>query len=561
MKRLAILSISAALALAVTIRFLAPRGGGEPRKIPDNTRHALFLIAPLERLSPPAPRPPSRTFRPTLSQPAAARSPHAPAREGLRDRPIEGDRAAAPLLASDLIAPYTDTNAGGDSASTDSSVMTFKSTALRGDASARSPAGNASAHDRLIDPVLDEFVFEAGAPTSRRATFDATFEGRVAGGVKARLSQRWSLKATGRIEGRDQPGKNSYENLRLEPGELYARFRARLARVTAGYQKFVWGRLDFESPNDQLSVRDLRRIHDFALLERRLPTPALRTEFFFGGYTLETALLPVFRPARIPDGNDIWSPIRRSTGEVLGVGNLGPLAQNGTFADDRRGFGGGGVRLAHAGGPVDFAFTAQRARSSVPRFELNPIVAAALARGATPAAAIAAAPGATFLGRHPASWSVGADAAAAFGPTTIRGETAYLTNAPITRRNFSFATAPALNSGVAVEHYVHGGDLRLNGQLNVNALLTDENLLDQRTTVFLTGGAAKPFFRDRWEAKLTFNVGLSYDSYAIFSEIIYKGIENNEISFGHYFFDGSPSTFGGFYGDNDMVFLRWRSRY
>ena len=161
----------------------------------------------------------------------------------------------------------------------------------------------------------------------------------------------------------------------------------------------------------------------------------------------------------------------------------------------RGGEGGVGLRLSHAGQGVDYAFTLQQARHSLPYFELNPAVRAALLADPTdPAAAIVAGGGAaTFTGRHPRTTVVGGDIGLVSGAVTWRLEAAWLSDVPVTTRDLRMETVAAVDWAAGVEFYPGDADTRAKLQLTARHLLDAPAVLD-RTDIYALGGELETVF-------------------------------------------------------------------
>ena len=447
----------------------------------------------------------------------------------------------------------------------DSSANSFSFTPPEGISSALTATEAPSSSGGLITATIDDAIIDGGPLVASDAAADAAFLGVLKAGALVNLNPNWQISAKARVEGRYQPGSDDFADIFIEPADVFLRFRNDTARATLGYQKAVWGRLDFDAPNDLLSVTDGRRAREFSLLDRRVSTPAARLELFKGDYKLDVLVTPFFQAARLPEEDDIWSPIDREGGRILGAPTDAPLvsflAANGNFEDDESGFGGGGVRLSHTGRGFDYALTAQGGRPSLPVFELNSAVAAALGTGVSPGVALAAADGPTFVGRHPFTGSFGADASTAFGSVTLRTEAAFLTDAAATRQaDLAVVTGPSVDAGLSLEYLPDGLDLALTTQVNVSHRFDDEITFEPATRLFVNGLISKSFARERWETRLSYNIGVLSEDYYVSPELVFKGFSGSEFSLVYFFFEGEPTSFGGFFDANDMVVLRWRLR-
>ncbi len=416
-----------------------------------------------------------------------------------------------------------------------------------------------------LDVGLRDFRIEYGRLADNKAAgVDASNYLRTTAYLDWKPDNRWEWQLEGRVSAYQQTGKQDFRHTYLETGESFVRYRERHVRVTLGAQKVIWGRVDGIPPTDRLSRADLRRYFLDELPDRRLPVPALRMEWFSGAYKTDIFLVPKFFGAKLPDINSIWSPIDKANGELIGVKStpvLAALIHNGRFSDDTKGAGGGGIRFSRTGRGVDFALTVQRARQSTPYYELNPQLRAALLAGVPLVTAMAATRGPTFTGRHPWSWVVGGDVGTVFEGATWRFELAWLSDIPVTTKDFRYKTLNGVNWTAGVEFFPGGGNARVNLQLVGHHLLNAKNVLDNRSTYLLNGEVEDVFLHGRWRTRLRFMSGLEQKDYYLNPELAYLGWEPNEFYLGYEYFGGAPGTFGGFHKNDKMWMLGWRTSF
>ncbi len=375
---------------------------------------------------------------------------------------------------------------------------------------------------------------------------------------------RWTFRAAGRADGYRQTGAAEWEDADLGPGETYLRFRIDWLRLTFGYQKVLWGRIDEVPPTDGLGVRDLRRFLLDDYVDRRLPAPALRAELFGGPLGLDLVWLPVFRPAVLPERESLWSPVDPRRGRLLGLPAdplLAVLVRAGSFrSEEGGGDGGGGARLEYAGASGDFALTLQRVRRSVPYYELHPDVRAALTSGQPPGTALEAG-SPTFAGRHPWTWLAGGDLALDAAGAVWRAEVGWRGDVPVTTEVLAVDTVPSLDWAAGVELYPGGRASRLSLQVVGRDLLAADEILDRDPVRSLTGTLARPFAHARWRARIRFLAGLDRHEVYLNPELTYRGLEPHSLYLAGHLFEGHPVTPAGFHRGHDLVVLGWRSRF
>jgi hypothetical protein len=414
-----------------------------------------------------------------------------------------------------------------------------------------------------LDVGLDALRVEAGALLSRAQP--AAMSNYLHGAARAQgFFGDFELRLGGRLDAYQQTGAPSFDHARLDYADSFVRYRGEHTRLTVGAQTVTWGRVDEIPPTDRLSVLDLTRgvLDEYA--QRRRAVPALRWERFHDGYKLDLLWIPRFRAAQLPRAESIWHPVDRRRGRLLGLESdplLAELVRGGSFRDENRRAGEGGVRLSGAGRALDYGVTVQRARHSAPYYGLDPAVRAALLAGADPAAALTLAPDGAFTGRHPGTWVLGGDVALAGARATWRAEAAYLSDVPVTTMDLRFTTVAAFEWVAGVEFFPGDRELRVTLQLAGRNLLDAPPVLD-RTRQYLLTGELEDFYRlGRWRGRMRFLLGLDRRDLYVNPEIAYIGGEPHEFYLGLHYFDGAPDTLGGFYRENRMIVAGWRARF
>ena len=388
------------------------------------------------------------------------------------------------------------------------------------------------------------------------------------GSVYARwLSQGpWEAYASARVFAWQQGGDPDFTRAELDYGDTWLRYRGDRLRLTAGAQTVLWGRADEMPPTDRLSVQDVTRFALDDLADRRRSVPALRMEGFHGDFKADLLWVPRFRAAELPHRDSIWHPVNRQRGDLIGIQPdplLSALVMAGGFRDDDEGDGGAGLRLSRAGQGVDYAVSVQRTRHSLPYYELDPAVRAALlADPADPVAAAAAGdPSGTFTGRHPWTTVIGADLGLVSGAVTWRLEAAWLSDVPVTTRDLRMETVEAVDWAAGLEFYPGDADTRATLQLTARKLLDAPDILD-RDEIYLLGGELEALFANyRWRGRIRFSVGLDERDVYVNPELAFIAREPHEFYLGYHYMDGAAITPGGFFQDNNLLAAGWRARY
>lgn len=411
---------------------------------------------------------------------------------------------------------------------------------------------------------LDEIRLEAGGLADSDQPVDGSHYAHLAASMRWRPSSAWELRAGVRADGYEQTGTPDFSEGDVDYGETYIRYRGDRFRFTAGAQTVIWGRVDEIPPSDRLSVQDARRFVLDDLEDRRLAVPALRLETFHSGWKTDLFLVPEFRAAELPPLESIWSPVNRRDGRLIGIEPspaLSALVSGGTFAEEEDGIGGGGLRVSRTGEGFDYAVTMQRARHSLPYYELDSTARAVLLATGNPDAALAASSGATFTARHPLTWSFGGDVGFEANGATWRFEAAYLTDVPVTTTDLRMESVEGVDWVAGVEFYPGDANARVNLQLAGRHLLDAPAILDREDTYSLNGSLENVFAHHRWRAKLRFSMGLDERDVYLNPEIAYLAKEPHEFYLGAHYFEGDEATPGGFHEDHDLITLGWRARF
>jgi len=293
--------------------------------------------------------------------------------------------------------------------------------------------------------------------------------------------------------------------------------------------------------------------------------PVLRFEGFQDGYKLDALWLPYFRKAALPDKDSVWYPINQTDGTILGLEST-PLTrafvQQGSISDNAPdGDGGFGVRLSNTGQQFDYAVTIQRTRQSTPYWQLNPVVREAFLAGNDPAGAIAASSEATFGARYPRTWVAGGDLGFEAMSATWRFEAAWISDTPVTRTNLLYDTVNSINWAAGVQFYPGDRDVRVNLQFAAINLIDASNVLDRTDIYNFNGSIFGEFGNNRWQSNTRFFIDLDEKGVYFNPEIRFIGWQPHEIYVAWHYFSGNAQTLGGFWKNNSLLTLGWRSQF
>jgi hypothetical protein len=240
----------------------------------------------------------------------------------------------------------------------------------------------------------------------------------------------------------------------------------------------------------------------------------------------------------------VWSPINRTTGQIIGIAPspaLAALVGAAQIDEDEHGSGGGALRLTRTGEPFDFGVTLARTRQSLPYYRVD------------------AGPSLTAI--HPYNSFVGADLELVRGGLTWRMELGYTGDVPVTLATTAMDTTHSLDWIGALEFFPGGGDTRVNLQLVAHALQTDRSILELKEYYGANGEIETSFGQGRWKAALRFATGFNVRDVYLGPKLSYVGWEPHELYVAAHYFDGEARTLGGFHQDHSLITLGLRTRF
>jgi hypothetical protein len=394
--------------------------------------------------------------------------------------------------------------------------------------------------------VDDLLLEDGGLADAPEADLYATL--RASAYVAWQPSRTWELRAGARVDGmRQAGGLADHDELLADYGDTYVRYREGDTRLTLGAQTVVWGRVDEIPLADRVSRADLTRFVVDDLADRRRAQLAARWEQTLGDYKLDLVWLPLFRGAQLPDVASVWSPLNRTTGEVLGIAPspaLSLLVKSAAVTEDEHGSGGGALRLTKTGAPFDFGVTLARTRQSLPYYRVDVVT-----------------PSLTAI--HPFTDFIGADLEWVKGGYTWRMELGYTDGVPVTLDvpTADMARTHALDWIGAVEFFPGGKDTRVNLQVVAHGLQTGRSILELKEYYGANGEVETTFGQGRWKAGLRFMAGFNVDDVYLSPRLAYMGWEPHEVYVAGHYFDGEARTLGGFHQDHSLIALGLRTRF
>ena len=400
---------------------------------------------------------------------------------------------------------------------------------------------------RGFQPVLkagiDDLLLEAGAlPDAREADTYSTL--RASAYVLWQPSRNWEFRAGARLDGMTQDGGSAaHDEMLADYGDTYVRYRNGDTRLTLGAQTIIWGRADEIPLADRVSRADLTRFVLDDLPDRRRAQLAARWEQTFGDFKLDAVWLPVFRGAQLPDVASVWSPINRTTSQIIGIDPaLTGWVGGARIDEDEHGSGGGAIRLTQTGEPFDFGVTLARTRQSLPYYRVD-------------------LPTLSLTAVHPFNTFVGADMERVSGGLTWRMEFGYTDDVPVTLATTAMDRTQSLDWIGALEFFPGGKDTRVNLQLVAHALQTDRSILELKEYYGANGEIETTFAQGRWKAGMRFSGGFNVKDIYLSPKLSYVGWEPHELYIAAHYFDGEERTLGGFHQDHSLISLGLRTRF
>jgi hypothetical protein len=410
---------------------------------------------------------------------------------------------------------------------------------------ARSRTSAARGFQPTIKVGVDDLLLEAGVlPDATEADTYSTF--RASTYVLWQPTRNWELRAGARLNGMTQAGgRVDHDEVLADYGDTYVRYRSGDTRLTFGAQTIIWGRADAIPLADRVSRVDLTRFSLDDLADRRRAQLAARWEQSFGDYKLDTVWLPLFRGAQLPDVASIWSPINRTTGQIIGIDPaLTAWVSGASIDEDEHGSGGAALRLTKTGMPFDFGVTLARTRQSLPYYKFGGTLLAP-----------------TLTAVHPFNTFAGADLELVRGGLTWRMEAGYADDVPVTRTSTAMDKTRSLDWIGALEFFPGGKDTRINLQLVAHVLQTDRSILELKEYYGANGEIETSFAQGRWKAGMRFSTGFNVNDVYLSPKLSYVGWEPHEMYIAAHYFDGEARTLGGFQQDHSLITLGLRSKF
>lgn len=419
---------------------------------------------------------------------------------------------------------------------------------------------------------------------------------------------RWRLSTTGRAGGPPVDPRvgafdfdRTFQNLApsLELDDAFVEWRGAEAALKVGNQKFFWGRLDANRPNDLLNPRQYEDPFLDDERDQKIAVPAVSATWTFPAAwrrflpdesSLTLAWEPIAVPWRFPLSRERWfAPAALASGSVS-VGALPgtpcpcdvsveQALRNAPPPSRRFDDGNVGLRFAGRTRGADWAVAWFDGYDPTPNFDVPVRLRPGLpgAPGATPVAAET-----TLVPAYRRFRSIGADGARAFGPFTVRAEAAFRFRRPwpfavdqVTRRILadptlvqallrgdtvdvpSWVERDAIEWGIGADTIFHGW-MPLLELYQVAILRNDVRLLVRDVDTRITANLRRRWFGDRVESQFVFVEGFEGNYRLLRAQLAWDATDGLQLVAGVLGIWGDRDTLIGQYAGRGEFFGRIR---
>lgn len=371
----------------------------------------------------------------------------------------------------------------------------------------------------------------------------------------------WDYTYGFRFEAIEQSADNNFQFLDLQWRPVYMRYRQPNNIWTFGAINAVWDDRERDSLSNRLGSRNLTRYQlDSDYTEKEQPTLAFRWELEKADHKLDVMWTPVFRPPKLPRDGAIWHPVNQPKKAIRGIradDTYEEFIGKGDFDDDGYLTGGIGVRMVRQIGSRIRATTLQYARHAEPYYQLNPDLISQIDAGQTVDQALAGVSGATFTPKHPytgiLTWEEFSK--------TVQMEIAILTNAPYTTKDYLLKTAMAFEWHLGfvypkTDKYTHISAFTRGRHIN-----TDDDMLDQKTQIYLTGDLWRDTQNNLWRFSLNYDIALNYFDVFLNPKASFRQAKHIEFYLSYQLFSGSEGTYSGYHTKHSSIILGWQAKF
>ncbi|MCB0343076.1 MAG: hypothetical protein H6626_02020 [Pseudobdellovibrionaceae bacterium] len=382
--------------------------------------------------------------------------------------------------------------------------------------------------------------------------------------LKGALSSSFDWRIGGQASTFFQTGDASetWSNASLE--ETYLGYRNNWFKFSVGALKVIWGNVYENSLVDRLARQELGRLILTPYDERLRSQWATRLELFFGSLKIDMAWVPQFQVSNFPEANNVWSPIDKTRGLILGANSstlITTLATTGEVEDINPNSDAGGVRMTYLGKGLDLGLSWVQAPAAQPFYFVNPVVAVAVGLGADPTTALASAGGVAFYKAYPKQTVVAVDMSTEALGGTVRGELGWARDGLTLDQNFLPLETDSLLWTTSLEVFPGDGNNTLNLQVSGSHVQADSETLLPKDVLNFGGRWMREWDQGRWRGLIRFAVGVNPFDYYLGPSLVFAGQEPHEFSLSLHTFEGAGQSAGEFFQDNAMILVGWSAKY
>ncbi len=368
-----------------------------------------------------------------------------------------------------------------------------------------------------------------------------------------------------RFQATEQSSEENIQKFEFDLQPTYLRYQQQQNEWSIGAIDARWDAINpnkqHESLSDRLSGKVLVRYKlDTDKEDNRRPSFGMRWKFDSAKtYDLDVIWLPVFRPAKLPDFGSVWHPVRRSDGAIRGIKptkNWAELVKRGSFADDKLGTGGAGVRFSNKVGSRTRAITLQYTRRSEPYYALNPLIADALNAGKTLNFALAQ-KGYTFTPKHPYSGIMTWEESS----KVSHFEFAVLSNTPYTTTDYRYKTAMSMAWKLGFIYPKTSKKSLVSAYLTGRHINTKDKILDRKTKISLFGELYSISHSGTWKFSSTYEIGLDRLALFLNPRLTFQQTKYVQIYVNYLLFSGDKITESGYQTKNSILSLTWQAGF
>ena len=246
-----------------------------------------------------------------------------------------------------------------------------------------------------------------------------------------------------------------------EPWEMYLDCYGDTFDIRLGQQVMRWGKSDEVNPTDVFTPEDLSEFfNNVERAKRKLPIFALKSDYYYKQYTLETIYLPFFRKTRLDFAGGDWEAFLPKFYRTSGLPfdpdeGPGPKFSNGSYA----------IKLKREGENYDVSVSYSYHYAEIPALELRrmPIMPP------LPLSMIVVNP------VYPRQQTFGTDFETVIGKIGFRGEAAITTESPFVSYDQAIDSTIVYRDAL---NYVIGMDYTYPCDLYLNLQYTQQYIFD-----------------------------------------------------------------------------------